>query len=466
MRRRYELTWIAKQRRWRKRYKKREYFFGALPGETKESSYRRVIVEWTRKKAEIDLADTETLETQVREAWQPLLNRVREMQADVSREDTPTNRKVWLDLERLFVDELISPSIELGVFPEKVGATAHPDAQVITMEADLRSHHSEGPQLVSESLDGQAPWDVVDCPVDDTVETLLARWLESIRKTATARRADNADKSVQRYLQSLPSWDVNVVFDSSQLGRYLDDLRTAVNARTGKDLSAKMKSCYGGDVKQFCRFAFSEGVIDVLPRVLNSQRAVFKVPTNQIKVFSDVEIKQILSAATGKTKLFILLALNCGLTQIDISDIRGSEVDFDRGTLTRKRSKTRKHDSVPTVCYPLWKQTLDLLADHAAEGADRLLLNNAGKPLVGPDRAWDSVGKAVATLRQKMEREEPITFKLFRKTASTKLASKYPELVELFLGHAPSTMADRHYAKPSQERFDEAVRWLGDSLGI
>ncbi|OUT59041.1 MAG: hypothetical protein CBB71_10905, partial [Rhodopirellula sp. TMED11] len=118
------------------------------------------------------------------------------MQAEVSRVDTPTNRKVWLDLERLFVEELISPSIELGVTPEKVGATASPDAQVITMEADLRSHHSEAPQLVSESPDGPAPWDVVDSEVDDTVETLLARWLESIRKTATARRAENADKSV------------------------------------------------------------------------------------------------------------------------------------------------------------------------------------------------------------------------------------------------------------------------------
>lgn len=466
MRRRYELTWIAKQRRWRKRYKKREYFFGALSGETKEASYRRIIVEWTRKKAEIDLADSETRETQLREAWQPLLNSVRKMQIEVSREDTPTSRRVWSDLERLFVDELIVPAIDEGLAPQDVGATLHPDAQVITMAADLRIHHSEGPQLVGETLDGPAPWDVVDSEVDDAVETLVARWLESIRKTATARRAENAEKSVQRYLGSLPSWDVEVVFNSSQLGRYFDDLRTAVNVGTGKELSAKMKSCYAGDVKQFCRFAFSEGVIDVLPRVLDSQRAVFKVPTTQIEIFSDTEIGEILSAANGKTRLFILLALNCGLTQIDIADIRGSGVDFDRGTLTRKRSKTRKHDNVPTVCYPLWKQTLDLLADHAADGADRLLLNNAGKPLVGPDRAWDTIGKAVAKLRKDMKREEPITFKRFRKTASTKLASKYPDLVELFLGHAPTTIADRHYAKPSQERFNQAVRWLASSFGI
>ncbi|MDM4016685.1 tyrosine-type recombinase/integrase [Roseiconus lacunae] len=466
MRRRYELTWIARQRRWRKRYRKQEYFFPAKPGETKESSYRRVIVEWTRKKAEVDLADSETQESKLRESWQPLLNRVREMQAVVSSDDTPTNRKVWRDLERLFVDEMISPAIEAGLTPQDLGSAGHPDALVMTTEADLRMHHSESPQLIGETPDGPAPWDVIDTGEDNTVETLLSRWLESLRKTVTPQRTDNAHKSVQRYLQTLPSSEASVVFNSSQIGRYFDDLRTAVNSQTGKDLSEKMKACYAADLKQFCRFAFSEGAIETLPRILASPRAVFKVSPKEIKTFSDKEVKEVLSEASGKTELYILLALNCGMTQVDVSDLKPSEVDFAKGTLTRKRSKTRKHENVPTVCYPLWKRTLDLLREHATEGPDRLLVNNAGNPLVGPSRSYDSVGKAVAKLREDMKRKSPLTFKLFRKTASTKLASEYPDLVELFLGHAPKTVAERHYAKPSQDRFNEAVRWLGRSFGL
>jgi hypothetical protein len=33
-----------------------------------------------------------------------------------------------------------------------------------------------------------------------------------------------------------------------------------------------------------------------------------------------------------------------------------------------------------------------------------------------------------------------------------------------FLGHAPDTVADSHYVKPNQERFDGAVNWLRDQF--
>jgi hypothetical protein len=57
--------------------------------------------------------------------------------------------------------------------------------------------------------------------------------------------------------------------------------------------------------------------------------------------------------------------------------------------------------------------------------------------------------------------------KLLRKTAASLLDS-HPEFgrySQLFLGHSPRTIADRHYIKPSQERFDAAVLWLGKQLG-
>jgi hypothetical protein len=38
-------------------------------------------------------------------------------------------------------------------------------------------------------------------------------------------------------------------------------------------------------------------------------------------------------------------------------------------------------------------------------------------------------------------------------------------VVALFLGHAPSTMNDRHNATPSQARFNAALAWLGAKYG-
>ena len=56
--------------------------------------------------------------------------------------------------------------------------------------------------------------------------------------------------------------------------------------------------------------------------------------------------------------------------------------------------------------------------------------------------------------------------KLLRKTAATKLGQNptYGRFAQYFLGHAPTTMADKHYVAPSQDQFDEAVAWLGTQI--
>ena len=59
-------------------------------------------------------------------------------------------------------------------------------------------------------------------------------------------------------------------------------------------------------------------------------------------------------------------------------------------------------------------------------------------------------------------------YKLLRKTASTTLASHpiYGRYTQYFLCHAAATVADKHYIKPSQEQFDEAVKWLGKQFAV
>ena len=43
---------------------------------------------------------------------------------------------------------------------------------------------------------------------------------------------------------------------------------------------------------------------------------------------------------------------------------------------------------------------------------------------------------------------------------------KYANLERRFLGHAPTTMSDRHYAKAPKKLFEEAVTWLRKELEI
>jgi hypothetical protein len=57
--------------------------------------------------------------------------------------------------------------------------------------------------------------------------------------------------------------------------------------------------------------------------------------------------------------------------------------------------------------------------------------------------------------------------KLLRKTSATLIESHelYGRYTGHFLGHAPSTIAERHYAAPSMDLFDRIVLWLGDQYG-
>jgi hypothetical protein len=59
-----------------------------------------------------------------------------------------------------------------------------------------------------------------------------------------------------------------------------------------------------------------------------------------------------------------------------------------------------------------------------------------------------------------------LSFKHLRKSAATMLGShgEYRAYAQYFLGHAPDTVADRHYVRPNQERFDCAVNWLRDQF--
>jgi hypothetical protein len=60
------------------------------------------------------------------------------------------------------------------------------------------------------------------------------------------------------------------------------------------------------------------------------------------------------------------------------------------------------------------------------------------------------------------------SLKLLRKTSASLLESHpvYGRLTSAFLGHAPATMREKHYAAVPQDLLDEAVKWLGGQLGV
>jgi integrase len=194
---------------------------------------------------------------------------------------------------------------------------------------------------------------------------------------------------------------------------------------------------------------------------------------NKPVVFSNEELATLFRAANPRMKLYMLLMLNCGMTQKDVSDLDVREVDWDEGRIIRKRSKTRGNGNVPEVDYRLWPETWDLLLRESSrtEGGP-ILLNRNGRTLCseeyvdGKYKKRDGIKDAFNRITTKAGIRKSLTS--LKKTSASLLrtSDKYNSVRSLFLGHAEPRLADQHYAKAPQVLLDEAIAWVREELEI
>ena len=240
---------------------------------------------------------------------------------------------------------------------------------------------------------------------------------------------------------------------------------------------------YMSVARQFVRWAYRTEMLDRLPRNIDSPELAIVKPKKQVKFFDkDKEIKPLLANCTPRMKLNLLLMLNCGMTQKDLSDLHPSEVDWKKGTITRRRSKTRKEgDNVPTVTYPLWKETFVLLKKFGRRNGDRALLNADGKPLRVEELRLrdgeqqltkiDNVAVGFRRLKKKLSKEGvKITksLKVFRSTSNSVLKNSkdFAHYAVHFLGQSPRGINESNYTAVFTKSFADAVNWLGTYYGI
>ena len=228
-------------------------------------------------------------------------------------------------------------------------------------------------------------------------------------------------------------------------------------------------------VKAFIRWLWQTEVIASLPRVLDGKVGPLKIslPTPNPVVFTTDEIRNLLKAASARTKLYILLMLNCGMTQKDISDLKFEEVDWGNRRITRKRSETSDHENVPIVSYLLVRDA-SIASPGAEQRGQRPVLQNAnGSPLrtemMGEDGKYkktDNVKNAFDRLCKKTGIKKPL--KSLKKTSASLLRDneRFQGLEGLFLGHAPQSMSDKHYTLVPGKLLDQAILWLESQYEI
>lgn len=432
MARYYAMTWQASTRRWFKKHNGKMYTVSCRrlgTPESKEGSAVAANEWWEGKLKEIEAAPP-TEEDRRANAF-----KVWSMVQDWGRLDEPSREKL--------VDSLIG-------------------------EGQYRQIRAQAEEMVESASK--------PTPADRTIFAQVEAWKGLLRSACQSRqisvgRYDAYCRRIRPFLEWIgPASAVDAV-DEARLEAYFSHLAGQVAEGRYSPASAHELLM---TAKQFITRLATLKLIQQ-PGNIRDRRFRFNHSTAAaIETFTIDEVRAFLAACGGRnerTSLFILLCLNCGMYQNDIAELRQDEVDWTAGTVRRARSKTRERGG-PVVTYKLWPETLALLMKHRPY--DGLVLRTEdGNPLVnewledGKYRKYDAVRSSWHRLAERMGRKKMrLGLKHLRKTSSTLLGEhpQYKFYTTYFLADSPKGMSEKHYTRPSDAEFFEALDWLRGRL--
>lgn len=177
-------------------------------------------------------------------------------------------------------------------------------------------------------------------------------------------------------------------------------------------------------------------------------------PTKRIQQMSLDQFSTLFKAASPRMQCFMLLAVNCGHTQMELATLQRESI-LD-GRIDRARNKTGVWGS-----WQLWSKTAELLAQQL-NGKDGLAFQTEdGRPLVhySPART-DSVAQMWSRLLRKAKTGAGFGFKSLRKLGAqlVKDATHNLETAKLFLSHKGLSVAEMHYVNADNTLLDSALK--------
>jgi integrase len=427
------MTWVVSGRRWVKCYKQKWYAISCkklgVP-ETKEASWRAANAWWEEKQQEIDNALPTEEEKRINafKVWAMVQD--------------------WGQLDEESRERLVDSLIGAGQY-RKLKTQA---------------------EAVAESA-------VKVTPVDRTIKAQAETWKQFLRgKCQAGQVSEGRFDAYCRNIGNFVSWiGPETAIDAIDEAK-LEGFYTYLSVQIG---GGKYSPSYAHTLmmtaKQFIS-RLAELKLITLPGNIRSRHYRFNhsAPA-KIETFSVEEVQAMFATCdtiSSRTKLFVLLMLNCGMYQNDIAELHKDEVNWSKGTLTRARSKTRERKG-PVVTYKLWPETLALLKEHRAREGDRVLLTEDGNPLVrywleeGEMKRYDCIQAAWNRIAwKKGKKKNRLGMKHLRKTSASLLGQhpQYKFYANHFLADSPKSMADKHYVIPSDEEFFQALDWLRGQL--
>ncbi|MCH8042239.1 MAG: tyrosine-type recombinase/integrase [Planctomycetes bacterium] len=219
-----------------------------------------------------------------------------------------------------------------------------------------------------------------------TIRDLLNRFLTSKRHLVDTRELTH--RSFSDYHQSC----IRIAGFFGK-GRRVDNLAAGDFERYRAEL-AKTRGAVAlgneiGRARVVFKYGFDSGLIDKPVRYGSSfnkpSKKTLRIArqANGSRLFEPAEIRQLLEVAPVQLRAMVLLGVNAGLGNADVSGLRRSHLDLDGGWLNYPRPKT----GVERRC-PLWPETVEAILE-AIEArpkpkdeshADRVFLTKHGRP--------------------------------------------------------------------------------------
>lgn len=463
MPKKFNCTYNAKQRRWFKEFRKKQYtvkctvleeqYPNLFQSATKEGSYRAANQWWQEKLAEID----------------------RHPQADELERGIAIKEKLlkWANLNH---NEKFAELIKLDISAMRKALRAGTPLEYRDTSRIYKYRAVSYPG--SGWFLGGVPLDPTQQPVD-YLGTTRNFWHQAYADVKQHERWNDEQPTtkaktfsdyIEPFIADLTCSDRRKIQLRGRTTEFCDWLGPQpINANTlaGYKLRLLEREDIGGTtkkdilkgVKQFIRWLYHLELIEDLPRNYNTCHIARD--EHHVSHWTDEEVAAFLSESSGQVRLWGLLALNCGFYSSDIGTLTADNIDWLKGAIKVSRHKTNKGGD---LWFPLWKETFSLLKKYGnREGL--VFTNKKGLPLWR--EKYDSIGKQFARWK-KTSGCQCGTMKDLRKTARNKLegSTEHESQARYFLQHSTSGVDDSFYRAALQERFTAAVEYIGECFGL
>ncbi len=243
-------------------------------------------------------------------------------------------------------------------------------------------------------------------------------------------------------------------------------------------------------VRQFFNWCYKQRIIPERPRNLSDLSVTIR--PKKVRFFNKKEIQKLWEGCdrtrldpkwlkrTGVEtdyeilKATILLGLNMGYTQMEVSTLRVEDCSF---TTRPARIIKHRHKTGVSMNHLMWKQTRDLLKKHClGKKPNELVFTRPdGRPLVPYSTNADGKrtggrsdylgNKFMRLVERVLGKDDPRRLRQLRTSGANYCKKKWLGLEKLFLGHKDSGMSAL-YTDPAQKKLDTALCFMEKDFGF